>query len=575
MEHPHDRRIVQGSSIAAPRGALATRTRPLVTRYAAAIGLTLAAWGVAIVLGSELSVRTHLPFAAAVALATWYGGGGAGLASAALSVLAIDFSFLPPLGSIELTHFEELVDSVVFLVVASTIGATTAALRHARELAERRADDISIAHAEAERLAAQAQRLLEVTTALAEASSVDEVADVLLTKGVTAVEATRAFVMMADGEQVDRLGATGYGEDMRRRTRLTTLDDGPVSEAIHTGSPIWLNGAEEFRDRYPRTFDRVGAVSDRQAHVVAPLRYANEVVGVLGMSFAEPSAAGAADRAFTLLLVQAAAAALQRARSYDAERERRRDAELTARAREQVLGVVAHDLRNPLHLIMATMEMLDEPTLLPERRRQLTAMAGRAIAQMKRLVSDLLDAVRIQTGRLTLDLERVTIGAIVDQAEEMARPMAAERDIALETAVIDREVRLRVDRARIQQVLGNLLGNALKFTNPHGRVVLEGSIEGGEAVFRVEDTGPGIPEDRLPHLFEQFWQGDSKDRRGVGLGLAICKAIVIAHGGVIDVESTVGQGSIFSVRVPVSNEQPVGTLGEMSEGGEAAGELHG
>jgi signal transduction histidine kinase len=157
----------------------------------------------------------------------------------------------------------------------------------------------------------------------------------------------------------------------------------------------------------------------------------------------------------------------------------------------------------------------------------------------------------------------------------MARPMAAERDIALETAVIDREVRLHVDRARIQQVLGNLLGNALKFTNPHGRVVLEGSIEGGEAVFRVEDTGPGIPEDRLPHLFEQFWQGDSKDRRGVGLGLAICKAIVIAHGGVIDVESTVGQGSIFSVRVPVSNEQPVGTLGEMSEGGEAAGELHG
>jgi signal transduction histidine kinase len=219
--------------------------------------------------------------------------------------------------------------------------------------------------------------------------------------------------------------------------------------------------------------------------------------------------------------------------------------------------------------------MLDEPTLLPERRRQLTAMAGRAIAQMKRLVSDLLDAVRIQTGRLTLDLERVTIGAIVDQAAEMARPMAAERDIALETAVIDREVRLHVDRARIQQVLGNLLGNALKFTNPHGRVVLEGSIEGGEAVFRVEDTGPGIPEDRLPHLFEQFWQGDSKDRRGVGLGLAICKAIVIAHGGVIDVESTVGQGSIFSVRVPVSNEQPVGTLGEMSEGGEAAGELHG
>src|SRR5689334_22618917 len=131
----------------------------------------------------------------------------------------------------------------------------------------------------------------------------------------------------------------------------------------------------------------------------------------MAMSFAEPSAAGAADRAFTLLLAQAAGAALHRARGYDAERERRRDAELTARAREQVLGVVAHDLRNPLHLIMATMEMLEEPTLSPQHRRDLLARASRAIAQVRRLVGDLLDAVRIQTGRLTLDRESLTVGA--------------------------------------------------------------------------------------------------------------------------------------------------------------------
>src|SRR5689334_25009258 len=131
----------------------------------------------------------------------------------------------------------------------------------------------------------------------------------------------------------------------------------------------------------------------------------------MGMSFAEPSAAGAADRAFTLLLAQAAAPALHRARGYDAERARRRDAELTARAREQVLGVVAHDLRNPLHLIMATTEMLEETTLSPQQRRDLLARASRAIAQMRRLVGDLLDAVRIQTGRLTLDRESLTVGA--------------------------------------------------------------------------------------------------------------------------------------------------------------------
>ena len=529
----------------------ATRDRPLIARYGAAVALTLVAWGAAILLGNGLSVRTHLPFAAAVAVATWFGGAGAGLLSAALSVLAIDFSFLPPVGSIELTHFEELVDSLVFLVVASTIGATTAALRRAREIAEQRAADISVAHAAAERLAMQAQRLLEVTTALAEASSVDEVAKVILTKGMQAVEATRAFVMLVDGDHIERLGANGYGDQMRERTRLTSLtDDGPVAEAIRARSPIWLSTVDEFRERYPRVFERVGTVSDQQSHVVVPLYYGNEVVGAMGMSFAEPSAAGAADRAFTLLLAQAAAPALQRARGYDAERARRRDAEVTARAREQVLGVVAHDLRNPLHLVMATTELLGEPALPPDRRRELLGMTMRATAQMRRLVSDLLDAVRIQTGRLTLDLEAVTIGSIVDQAEEMARPLAVERGVTLESSAADSAVRLRVDRARIQQVLGNLLGNAIKFTKPGGRVMLDASIENG-AAFRVRDTGPGIPPERLPLIFDQFWQGDSKDRRGVGLGLAIAKAIVEAHGGSITVDSRVGEGSTFSFTLPV------------------------
>src|SRR4029079_13744222 len=135
----------------------------------------------------------------------------------------------------------------VFLVVASTIGATTAALRRAREIAEQRAADISVAHAAAERLAMQAQRPLEVTPALAEASSVDEDAHVILTKGVHALDATRAFVMLVDGEHVERLGATGYGDDMRGRTRLTSVtDDGPVAEAIRTRSAIWLSTVEEF-----------------------------------------------------------------------------------------------------------------------------------------------------------------------------------------------------------------------------------------------------------------------------------------------------------------------------------------
>jgi len=534
-------------------------------RYGVAVVLTLLAWAATVVLEGDLHAPSLLPFAAAVALATWYGGSGPGLLTGALSIIAIDFSFLPPIGAIELTHSEELVDSVVFLVVALSIGGTTAALRRARELAERRALDVEEMNAELEqqvdqiqalsreqeRLAAQAQQLLDVATALAEAGSVDEVANVILTKGALAVEAKRAFLILVDGDRAERLGATGYGDEMRRRTRLTTLDeDGPVADAIRTRSPIWLSTVDEFRTRYPRVFARVGVVSDRQAHVVAPLRYGNDVLGALGMSFADPGALGAADRAFTLLLAQAAAAALQRARSYDTEREKRREAELTAKAREQVLGVVAHDLRNPLHLLMATTDLLGEPSLSPDRRHDLLGAMSRATAHMRRLVADLLDAVRIQSGRLTLDFETMTLGAIVDQAAEMARPVAADHRIQLETRVTNGNQRLRVDRARVQQVLGNLLSNAVKFTAEGGRIVLEGGVESGAVVFRVRDTGDGIPADRLPHVFEQFWQANDKDRRGVGLGLAIAKAIVDAHHGTISVESTVGQGSTFSISLP-------------------------
>lgn len=537
------------------RGGVGAQRRSSVTRYGAATLMTLVAWGLALLLGSELSVRTHLPFAAAVALATWFGGAGPGLLSALLSVLAIDFSFLPPFHSIELTHIEELVDSVMFLIVASTIGMTTATLRRAWEVAEQRASDLERANAHLARLAGQAQRLLDVTSALAEASSVDEVVEVMLTKGTRAVEAQRAFVMLVDGGHVERLGATGYGDEMSRRSRLPSLDeDGAVAEAVRTREPIWLSDAAEFSKRYPRVFARVGAVSDHQTHVIAPLTNGSEAIGALGMSFAEPSAAGAADRTFTLLLAQALAAALQRARSFDAEREKRREAELTARTREQVLGVVAHDLRNPLHLVMATTEMLNESDLTSERRRELLAMTARAVTHMRRLVSDLLDAVRIQAGHLTLDVEELTIGAIIDQAEEMNRPMARERGIEFAVRALERDRTVRVDRGRIQQVLGNLLGNAFKFTERGGRVTLEAAVVGNMALFRVRDTGSGIPADRLPHLFDQFWQGKDSDSRGVGLGLAIVKAIVEAHGGTIAVESAEGEGSTFTLKLPLHNE---------------------
>jgi signal transduction histidine kinase len=239
-------------------------------------------------------------------------------------------------------------------------------------------------------------------------------------------------------------------------------------------------------------------------------------------------------------------------RSYDAEREKRHDAELLANAREDVLGLVAHDLRNPLNLITTTTEMLREENLGRDRERELLDVAERAGKQMNRLIGDLLDTVRLQAGKFSLDLEDVPVAAIFRQAEESYRPAAEKRGVHFEEIPPGDSV-VRADPLRVSQLVGNVVGNAIKFTPAKGSVKLEAAPDGDKIVFKVTDTGPGIRADDMLHLFDTFWQARTNDHRGVGLGLAIAKGVVEAHGGTIWCESKVGQGSTFFFTLPLAN----------------------
>jgi signal transduction histidine kinase len=331
-----------------------------------------------------------------------------------------------------------------------------------------------------------------------------------------------------------------------------SLDDAaPLTLAVTTGAPVWLRSLEEYRTRFPWAYERFDAVGATKAQAAVPLRHGEEIVGALALSFAEPCALDAADQAFTLLLAQAAADALVRARSYDAERAARREAETQARARADVLGIVAHDLRNPLNLIGSSSQLLVELDLPSVERRKMLEVMQRAVRHMNRLIGDLLDATRLQAGRLTLDFSEVDVREIVREAEEMFRHTAEERHVRLHALSPKHECVARADAGRVLQAVGNLISNALKFTAAGGRVTLSARCAGEELVFRVADTGPGIPADDQPHLFDRFWQARDGDRRGVGLGLAITKGIIDAHGGRIWVESTPGVGSIFSFALPV------------------------
>ena len=241
-------------------------------------------------------------------------------------------------------------------------------------------------------------------------------------------------------------------------------------------------------------------------------------------------------------------------RSYDAEREKRHDAELLANAREEVLGVVAHDLRNPLNLIITTTDLLLENNVEATRQHEMLDIAMRAGKQMNRLIGDLLDTVRLQAGKFSLDLEDVSLAAIFRQATESLRPAAEKRGVRFEPIPPDDGIVVRADPLRVSQLVGNVVGNAIKFTPPNGSVRLQASRDGGCVVVQVADTGPGIPADEIPHLFDNFWQARSNDHRGVGLGLAIAKGVVEAHGGRIWCESTVGAGSKFFFTLPVAND---------------------
>ncbi|MGZ3436958.1 MAG: sensor histidine kinase [Gemmatimonadaceae bacterium] len=422
------------------------------------------------------------------------------------------------------------------------------------------ASDTAVSHAvelerlneEIRRVATRATRLLEVTTALSEAQSVEDVTSVVLNMGLAMVEATRGVLVSVEGDRLRMLGARGMSPRLEAQLALVNYDtEVPVVHALRTGKVVWIESGEEFRQKYGSAVQGFEELGDMQTYVAAPLVHAGETVGALALHFREAAAVGASDRTFTLLLAQAAATALHRARSYDAELDKRRRAELLAQAREDVLGVVAHDLRNPLNLIQMTAELMIDEELPLARRKELLGIGMRAAKQMNRLIEDLLDTVRLQAGRLSLDIEIVGVDTIFRQAEETFRPLAEKRQLRFDAASDDGAA-VRADLTRVSQIVGNLIGNAIKFTPEQGSVRVRALREDSQVEFQVIDDGPGIPADSMPHLFDSFWQARLSDRRGVGLGLTIAKGIVEAHGGRMWVESTVGAGSTFHFTLPAA-----------------------
>ncbi len=320
-----------------------------------------------------------------------------------------------------------------------------------------------------------------------------------------------------------------------------------VPEVIRTGEPELVTDIPDEllvgASRDPADLEALRALG-LASYLIVPLVARDRRLGALTLVSAESGRRyGAADVELARELARRAALAVDNARLYA-------EAQRAAHAREHLLAIVSHDLRNPLTSIGLFASLLRAGARDPHAAKQLESILG-AVDRMKRLIGDLLDTSAIQNGHLALARAATDPAALIAEAVEAQRALADAKQIALaHEARAGRAV--DCDPGRIAQVLGNLIGNAIKFCRPGDSIRVTLDEEQGHARLVVADTGPGIAAHDLPHIFEPYWTTQGDASKGSGLGLYICKGIVEAHGGRIRADSRPGQDTRLSFTLPLA-----------------------
>jgi signal transduction histidine kinase len=323
------------------------------------------------------------------------------------------------------------------------------------------------------------------------------------------------------------------------------LDDVFCAEVITRETTVSIDKVSE----HPKWSDHQTRIdTGLESYIGAPIYENREVTGTLCFSTTEmrPGGFDASERDLVTAMAQTVGRLLERER---AEIER---AELE-RMKDEFLSIVSHELRTPLTSIRGSLGLLAGGVLgeLPERGQRMIEIASTNTDRLVRLINDILDIEKMQSGRLEMNREVLSAAEVVNDALELMQAMARDAGVVLAAATEDTS--FFADRDRMQQTFSNLISNAVKFSEPGKEVHVSARREDDEVIFSVADSGRGIPEDKLDLVFERFQQVDSSDARdkgGTGLGLPICKEIVERHGGRIWLESALGRGTTFFFTIP-------------------------
>lgn len=346
-------------------------------------------------------------------------------------------------------------------------------------------------------------------------------------------------------------------QDATERLRHLQLDRNRphlLGRALRNGSTELVAQLDEATlARHTQSPEHLAALRDLDLHsyITAPLDARGRRLGAILFGTAGPQHRFRRDDlAVASELASRVAMTVDGAQLYHQERE-------AVRTRDELLGVVSHDLRSPLHMILLATDLLRSGVdTRSENGQQQLRLIRQLVDRMNRLIEGLLNVSAIEAGHLHLTRRSVDLAELARRASDDIRPLAEAKSLQLVVEQLDLLPAVRADPDRLLQVLGNLLGNAAKFTPAGGRITIHGAAEDGQVAVSVTDTGPGIPPDELPHLFDRFWQAQRQRRASAGLGLAIVKEIVEAHGGTLRVASTPGEGATFTFLLPLDPDSP-------------------
>ncbi len=516
---------------------------PKLVTFDAVHGYAVALCATTFALAARLALNpligASFPFASfflAIVVTAWFAGLAQATVATVLAMLLTAVFWFEPIGWPHVYRTDEAMG----LLFTGGVGFALALLVDG---ARRSRDRMRESHWQTQLYASRITRLQQLTAEVSAAVDVTSVAEIVARHGAAMLDARAALVVAVDdhGRKLEVVHADGVD--------TWTVEQWRASEF---GAPAALLNAV----RGGRAYVFADLHADEPAPtelgsvLAAPMQREGRVVGVIAFEFAERRV-GLDELGLAKSIAAECALAMDRVRLFEAERHARTHAERAVSAHKELLAIVSHDLRSPLGVLMMGCEQVSR-SCKPEQQRQ-TALMKRAGQRMTALITDLLDAANLEAGVFTMRCsDRVRVGTLIDDALELARPTAEQRQLMLESDVEAGGVELVCDRGRLLQVLGNLLGNAVKFTPEGGAIHVREYATPIEIVIAVTDTGPGIQPEQRERLFERYYRGARTSAVGSGLGLYIAKGIVRAHGGTLTVDSEPGLGSTFRVTLPRS-----------------------